>query len=384
MIKTINILFSNQVSLYCYNSNNILKTVNNTNLIISKALLKDISIFGLKNNIHLNLLLSDNYLSEEHKSIFKNNSYSVTYKLAHNKLAHNIDDTSSILVYDLSDEFDFLLSKRPIKYSNMVIRITKNRLNSILDIFSKVIEIADRVNFIHVDLPEYTSSEFDVYKKQLEQISDYLSHKIFALNYMELNFLTDRLLLFNHNNCNAGIDHITVGPNGKCYICPAFYYDNPENNFGDIYDWEIPNTHLYEFENCPLCKMCDCYQCKRCIYLNLTLTGDVNIPSKQQCVLSHIERNASMKLLENEFINKNDFYPIYELDYLDPLDLIKGTKSISLDDRAKHVANILSAPLKNYNKMDIIEAIYKIEPMMLTKIKEILCNGNVRDSNGIR
>lgn len=52
------------------------------------------------------------------------------------------------------------------------------------------------------------------------------------------------------------------------------------------------------------------------------MTGEVNTPSHEQCVTSHLERNASRKLFYNlrkygEFMNGTE---IKEIDYLDPFE----------------------------------------------------------------
>ena len=76
----------------------------------------------------------------------------------------------------------------------------------------------------------------------------------------------------------------------------------------------------------PLCKECDAYQCMRCVYLNKVLTREVNIPSHEQCVMAHIERNASRDLLlalreQDAYMPKTE---IKEITYLDPFDNIKN------------------------------------------------------------
>lgn len=72
------------------------------------------------------------------------------------------------------------------------------------------------------------------------------------------------------------------------------------------------------------CVNCDAYQCKRCIWLNRKTTCEVNTPSHEQCVVAHLERNASRVLLNN--IRKHEsFLPekeeIKEIDYLDPFEI---------------------------------------------------------------
>ena len=125
------------------------------------------------------------------------------------------------------------------------------------------------------------------------------------------------------NNCGAGDTNITIAPNGKFYICPAFYLNDESDNVGSITEGlDIKNKQLYRLDHAPICRHCDSYQCKRCIWLNRKTTLEVNTPSHEQCVLSHIERNTSKKLLERIRLH-GDFLPeinISTIDYLDPFE----------------------------------------------------------------
>ena len=140
----------------------------------------------------------------------------------------------------------------------------------------------------------------------------------------QLNVLTDRMMLKEMNNCGAGDTNITLAPNGKFYVCPAFYYEDEADSIGDLeHGLDIKNKQLYRLDHAPICRHCDAWQCKRCIWLNRKTTLEVNTPSHEQCVLAHLERNASRDLLNN--IRKyGTFLPeqeeIKEIDYLDPFD----------------------------------------------------------------
>lgn len=70
-------------------------------------------------------------------------------------------------------------------------------------------------------------------------------------------------------------------------------------SIGDLQNgMNIKNSQLYKLDYAPLCRQCDAYQCKRCIWLNRKMTYEVNIPSHEQCVMGHLERNASRNLLQ--------------------------------------------------------------------------------------
>ena len=205
----------------------------------------------------------------------------------------------------------------------IVIRTTK------ADFFTRYKEVvpllsdAPRVNVVFTDVESFTDADFETYKAVLSELARELEQLFVEEKAPQLNFLTDRMMLTQMNNCGAGDTNITLAPNGKFYVCPAFYYENEKDSIGDLeHGLDIKNKQLYKLEYAPICRHCDAYQCKRCIWLNRKLTLEVNTPSREQCVMAHLERNASRDLLLS--IRKHvTFMPdteITEIDYLDPFD----------------------------------------------------------------
>ena len=160
-------------------------------------------------------------------------------------------------------------------------------------------------------------------KNSLFDESETIMEQIYAsVKSPQLNLLTDRMMLDKMNNCGAGDTTITLAPDGKFYVCPAFYLSTDGYSVGDLTNGlDIKNSQLYKLDHAPICRNCDAFQCKRCIWLNRK-TFEVNTPSHEQCVVAHLERNASRVLLLN--IRKHGaFLPdkeITEIDYLDPFD----------------------------------------------------------------
>lgn len=77
---------------------------------------------------------------------------------------------------------------------------------------------------------------------------------------------------------------------------------------------------MTRLERSPVCKVCDAYQCERCVYLNKERTLEYNVPSELQCLKSHRERKRTMHLqeeLEKNFPSVN-FMRIAEVNYDDP------------------------------------------------------------------
>ncbi len=178
-----------------------------------------------------------------------------------------------------------------------------------------------RINIVISDIDPFLEWDLDRYNNKLHEISVIIEHDYTNGGDSQWNILTDRISLSEMNNCNAGDTTITLAPNGKFYICPAFYYDDMEDSVGDIHTGLIiPNQHLYKLQYAPICSHCDAYQCKRCVWLNRKKTLEVNTPSHEQCVAAHLERNASRSFLHN-LRKHGDYRPdidINEIDYLDP------------------------------------------------------------------
>lgn len=119
------------------------------------------------------------------------------------------------------------------------------------------------------------------------------------------------------NNCFAGEKNITLAPDGKFYFCPAFY-------FGQNIDVDLEKAKkLTLLSKAPICDHCDAYQCNRCIYKNYAGTGELNTPTKIQCLTAHLERKVSAELLkklqEKNLVGYRDFRIPY-LYFDDPID----------------------------------------------------------------
>ena len=66
----------------------------------------------------------------------------------------------------------------------------------------------------------------------------------------QLNLLTDRLLLDQMNNCGAGETTITLAPDGRFYVCPAFYQSAEGYAVGDLeHGIDIKNQQLYRLDH---------------------------------------------------------------------------------------------------------------------------------------
>lgn len=272
--------------------------------------------FAMKENLMVQYLLPDYKLSDEYINVMESVE---NCKIA--SFSSPYASISDVLVIDKwKAEMSFVDNK------TYILRIAKK------DLLSKYTEIKDRLkditrlNIVITDIEKFSDSDFENYRTVLYNIANEVEFLYVNGVCMQLNLLTDRIILGEMNNCNAGYENVTLAPDGNFYVCPAFYNDD-DYNVGSVHSGiDIKNQHLYRIAYAPLCRNCDAYQCRRCIWLNKKTTLEVNTPSHEQCVVSHVERDVSRKLLMN--MQKGgvvDFHDkeIKEISYIDPFDVRK-------------------------------------------------------------
>ncbi|GAA0125965.1 hypothetical protein UT300019_18670 [Clostridium sp. CTA-19] len=213
------------------------------------------------------------------------------------------------------------------KSENSILLIDKFNIENITAYIESLKYKTKRINLILQDIEIWTENELEKYKNELELLVNLITDMNVKNRNLEINVLTDRLYLEKICDCGAGIDTITLAPNGKLYPCPAFYFDDVKSNIGDLIQGiNKEKTKYFSLDNAPICKKCDAYHCKRCLYLNKKLTCEYNTPSKMQCLISNYERKYTIKLqrklIDAGIIENNNL--IKELDYMDPLNLISG------------------------------------------------------------
>lgn len=274
--------------------------------------------FAMMENLMIQFVYPDYVLPQEYKDVVET--------IDHSKIVSSLcEDDALVEEADVVVFHDWSGISYGKTYADKsyVLRTTKNELFErhlfLKDFLSKVA----RLNIVITDIETFNDADFEKYKLVLNALSEHIVKLNVDGLAPQLNLLTDRMMLKEMNNCGAGDNNITLAPNGKFYVCPAFYINNEEDGIGNIgHGLDIKNKQLYQLDHAPICSHCDAYQCKRCIWLNRKTTLEVNTPSHEQCVVAHLERNASQNLLTS--IRKQGvFLPemqIKEIDYLDPFD----------------------------------------------------------------
>lgn len=213
-----------------------------------------------------------------------------------------------------------------IPLNNVVLRLNREDLFKSVDALVSLAKNGKSYRIIVNDINEFNDDDFQSYRSVLSKLSQAVENIIVSGNEIQISLVTDRMQLTDMNNCNAGVESITLASDGKFYICPAFYYDGLDDVGNPTDGLNIPNQQLLKLEYAPLCRKCDAYHCRRCVWLNQKTTLEVNTPSHEQCVVSHLERNESMRLL-NSLKEKGKIrtsISIPEIDYLDPFEIIKS------------------------------------------------------------
>lgn len=308
MLKYLVILLDNTSIAYCHSDNPLTQKG-----LMPIDVLKKAIVFGMKENLMIQYVLPIEQLPI--------NYYPVIESIDNVKIGEDVRVFQTIPTV--------------VDCNRIVLRIPFQHFIEGVERIASLMQGTERISIIFTNIEEFSDDFILDYTNALRSLIPLVvsSYDNSSENIASLNILSDRLNHCEMNNCGAGVDNITIAPNGKFYICQAFYYDemmgvdnklnhrNPSSSFsvGDINNGVvIPNQQLYHLKFAPLCRSCDAFHCSRCIWLNQKLTWEVNTPSHQQCVMSHIERNVSREIaliLKNYNIASID---IPFIDYLDP------------------------------------------------------------------
>jgi CXXX repeat peptide maturase len=311
MLKYLVILLDDTAVSYCHYEN-----IKTEKRLISLSDLEAGILFAMKHNLTIQFVYPDYALPVQYKEVIESIDH---IKMTSIEALENAE--ADVIIFSIETFTSENIDKNRGKI--LVVRSSKNCLSNLDKAISESINNINRLNIVLTDIETFTDKDFETYKQWLEKLKDTVEAQYRKGRVHQINLLTDRILLDKMNNCNAGVENITLAPNGKFYVCPAFYFEDENSYIGNLTNGiSIKNPQLYKLEYAPLCRICDAYQCKRCVWLNKKTTLEVNTPSHEQCVVAHLERNTSEKLCNNlksigYFADKN----IESIDYLDPFEI---------------------------------------------------------------
>ena len=310
MIQYIVILLDDTSTSFCHYTNE-----KADRRLIPLQTLKDGICYAMKDNLNIQFVYPNYKLPKEYLAAIDSIDHTDIYPA-------EMSDNADVVVFDSLIAAKDYVFKEEVAY---LIRTDKVSLFNEYKIIGEILDKVTRLNVVITDIETFTEDDFMAYKLLLSNLAERVEQIYVSGKSPQLNLLTDRIMLEKMNNCGAGDTSVTLAPDGKFYVCPAFYLSADGYTIGDMVNGlEIKNSQLYRLDHAPLCRRCDAWQCKRCIWMNRKTTLEVNTPSHEQCVVAHLERNASRKLLidirkHGKFMSGSE--DIKEIDYLDPFDV---------------------------------------------------------------
>lgn len=317
MLKYLIIQLDDTSVSFCHYNND-----NTKPRLIEHRILKDALFWSMKENLTVQFLYPDYELPEDYKDVILGIDHAdiVSSTCKDEELLKKAD----VVIFDSWAAINYFSFSQNQAY---VIKTTFADLFTKGAFLNTILPKVSRLNVVITDISNLNTDIEKRYSQFLENLSEKIYQEYKDNHGVQVNILTDRMMLDAMNNCGAGVESITLAPDGKFYICPGFYLDKSDS-VGDIENGlNIKNPQLYRLDHAPICRICDAWQCKRCVWLNKNLTLEVNTPGREQCVMAHIERNASRILMDKikaiGLILPGD--EIKELDYLDPFEKVIKT-----------------------------------------------------------
>ena len=301
MLQYLIILLDDTSTSFCHYDNNNVKSK-----LISLEDLKAGIFYAMKQNLMIQFVYPDYELPKEYKEVINTIDHSdIVSSLCEDSALKDIADV--VVMHDWT-----AIEKMPFKDEvSYVLRTTKSdlfdRYQLLKSVFGKVI----RLNVVITDVESFTDEDFETYKNVLSSLSEEIEKLYVEGRSPQLNLLTDRMMLDKMNNCNAGWENITLAPDGKFYVCPAFYHaqqaDGSETSISEVCEkgycigdlrsgLDIKNPQLYRLDHAKLCRNYAACQCKRCIWLDRKTACEVNTPSHERCGVGHLEKKCKVAL----------------------------------------------------------------------------------------
>lgn len=285
--------------------------------------LKKAIFWGMKENLTFQFLYPDYELPEEYKEVISHTYHGDIVGIGcEDKMLLDNADVTVLGISELPVLKEIAADRKPVA----VVRGTLKEFMASVHPLAEVLPSLSRLNIVITDVESFSDSDVEAYRSFLASFSQKIKQEYERNHSIQVNILTDRMILDKMNNCGAGDESLTLCPDGKLYVCPAFYAEGDATEaVGSIDEGvDIKNPQLYKLEYAPICRGCDAWHCRRCIWLNRKTTLEVNTPGHEQCVMTHLERNASRDLLA-EIRKIGTFLPDKEIpaiNYLDPFDKI--------------------------------------------------------------
>lgn len=213
MLKYLIILLDDTSTSFCHYDNKTKRKL------ISVSDLEAGILYAMKENLMIQFVYPDYELPEVYKEVINTIDHSaiVSSLCEDSELKNNAD---IIVMHDWTgiERMRFNTS------TSYVLRTTKSDLFARYRFLLLILGKMSRLNIVITDVESFTDEDFEIYKKILSSFSEEVEKLYIDGKSPQLNLLTDRMMLDKMNNCNAGWENVMLAPDGKFYVCPAFYH----------------------------------------------------------------------------------------------------------------------------------------------------------------
>ena len=268
--------------------------------LISTENLKKAVRFAMLENLNVQFVWPYYELSDEYRDIISSIDHS-------NIVPVSLTDDADIIVAQPKD-FN-LCGEGATVVATIKLQDMLEKPQSLFPILKKV----SRLNVVITDPENFHDADIEAYRNALTTLSERILEEFKSGHNIQVNILTDRMALTGMNNCNAGWESLTLAASVGSF----------EKGI------DIKNPQLFRLDHAPICRKCDAWHCRRCVWLNKRCTLEVNVPGHEQCVMAHIERETTRRLSETirKHYGRIQGEEIMELDYIDPFDKIINNES---------------------------------------------------------
>lgn len=176
-------------------------------------------------------------------------------------------------------------------------------LDTLLDEPEEKVIFMSAMGFNTVDLTEIypgidtkkTDEELEnIYREKYRRLLSFLRFRIRSRNYLHIvqicsiiNNIHFHIPLFHP--CRAGIDSLSVSPDGTIYPCHHFYGDR-RFALGSVYDKNFDENILSHYR-LPVEERSECEKCLArllcggpCYHRSLAVTGDISLCNRKECI----------------------------------------------------------------------------------------------------
>ena len=235
--------------------------------------LKDGIRYAMKENLNIQFVYPEYTLPKEYLEVIDSIDHTDIKPFGvSNKIGSTTLCGSDIVVFNTLEE---AVDSQVRSDTTYVVRTDKACLFAGCDALGTILGKVARLNVVITDVQTFTEDDFETYKSLLGRLSEKVERLYVSGRSPQLNLLTDRMMLDQMNNCGAGETTITLAPDGRFYVCPAFYQSAGGYAVGDLeHGLDIKNQQLYRLDHAPICRNCDAWQCRRCVWLNRLTTLD--------------------------------------------------------------------------------------------------------------